>query len=298
MGVALYSGKTSKDKIEKIFKHIFFLSAIVSTISIIVITLYMVLSGGPAIFEVGFIEFIFGTVWEPTSANPKFGILPMILSSIVATFGAVIVGVPLGVFGGVFISQICPKKLKPIFRTSVELLAGIPSVVFGLVGMLVVVPVVADIFNLPVGSNLFSAIVILTIMILPTIIAITDTSLRSVSLSLKESSLGLGATSIQTIFKVLIPSAKSGIMSGVVLGVGRAVGETMAVIMVAGNVVNMPKFFDSVRLMTTGIVLEMSYAGDFHRSVLFGIGLILFIFILILNILLNIFLKRAGNNYE
>lgn len=284
--------------LEKTFELIFVFCALISTLAIIVITIYMFISGGPAIVEIGFFEFIFGTVWNPTAADPKFGILPMILSTLYATFGSIVIGVPIGVLGGVFISQILPKKYRPIFRTAVELLAGVPSVIYGFIGLLVIAPAVASIFNLPIGSNLLSAIIILAIMILPTIVTITDSSLNSVSDSLKEASFGLGATEIQTIFKVLIPAARSGIMSGVVLGIGRAIGETMAVIMVAGNVVNFPKLFESVRLMTTGIVLEMSYASDFHRSALFAIGLILFIFIMGLNIFLTTVLKRAGKKYE
>lgn len=294
----LFKNNFRRNTIEKTFEIIFIIAALVSTISIIVITLYMIISGGPAIAKVGIIDFLFGKIWNPTGVDPQYGILPMILSTLYATFGAIFIGVPIGILGGVFISQLAPPKVRPFLRTAVELLAGIPSVVYGLVGLLVIAPTVAKVFNLPVGSNLFSAIIILSIMILPTIVAITDTSLNSVSNSIKEASLGLGATQIQTIFKVIVPAARSGIMTGVVLGIGRAIGETMAVIMVAGNVVNMPKLFESVRFMTTGIVIEMSYASEFHRSVLFAIGLILFIFIMALNIFLSVVLKKAGKRYE
>lgn len=298
MGNVLLKTKKSKKSIEKIFEIIFIVCSLISTAAIVVITLYMIISGGPAIAEIGIFEFIFGKIWNPAADDPQFGILPMILSTLFATTGSIIIGVPIGILGGVFLAFISPKRLRPFFRTAVELLAGIPSVIYGLIGLLIIAPTVAKIFNLPIGSNLFSAIIILSIMILPTIVMITDSSLSAISPSLKEASLGLGATDIQTIFKVLIPAAKSGIISGIVLGIGRAIGETMAVIMVAGNVVNLPKLFESVRLMTIGIVLEMSYATEFHRAALFGIGLILFIFIMILNIFLTTFLKKAGKKYD
>lgn len=280
--------------IEKTCKWIFLICALVSTLAVVLIATYMLTTGGPAIVEVGPLKFLFGTVWAPTAAEPQYGILPMILSSLCATGGAILIGVPIGLLGGVFLAKVAPKKIRGFCRTAVELLAGIPSVIYGFIGMLVVAPFVAKVFGLPIGSNLFTATIVLSIMILPTIITITETSINALPEEYMQASLALGATDTQSIFKVLIPAAKSGILTAVVLGVGRAIGETMAVIMVAGNVVNMPAIFQSVRLMTTGIVFEMSYATEFLRSVLFGIGLVLFVFIILLNIFLNVVIKKAG----
>lgn len=284
--------------LSRIIEGVFFISALVAVVSVLLITVYMFLSGAPAIAEIGLKDFLLGKVWAPTAADPQFGILPMILSSLFATFGSILIGVPVGLLTSVFLAEIAPDWLSKIVRPAVELLAGIPSVIYGLIGMLVVVPAVAKVFDLPLGMNLLSAILILSIMILPTIVTISENSLRSLPPQLNEASLGLGATRIQTIFKVLIPAARSGIISGVVLGIGRAIGETMAIIMVAGNVVNMPGLLKSVRLMTTGIVMEMSYAGEFHRQALFAIGLVLFIFIMALNIVLSTVLKKESASYE
>nr|WP_040195788.1 phosphate ABC transporter permease subunit PstC [Candidatus Soleaferrea massiliensis] len=283
---------------ERVFEWIFLICACAAILSVVVITAYMLISGGPAVFKVGIGDFLFGTEWAPTASDPKFGILPMILASLCATFGAILIGVPIGIFTSIFLSKMAPKRAAKFLKSAVELLAGIPSVVYGLIGMIIVVPAVAAIFNLPTGACLFSAIIVLAIMILPTVISISETSIRAVPGYLEEASLGLGATKIQTIFKVVIPAARSGIITSIVLGVGRAIGETMAVIMVAGNVVNLPELFGSVRLMTTGIVMEMSYADEFHKSVLFAIGLVLFVFIMVINISVNTVLKKASKKYE
>ena len=283
----ILKNRRNKKMVETVFEAIFIICALVAVISVVVITAYMIISGGPAIGEIGIKEFLLGQEWAPTASDPKFGILPMILSSIYGTFGAILIGVPIGLLSSVFIAEIAPKRMR-------KLLAGIPSVIYGLIGMIVIVPLVAEIFDLALGMCLLSAIIILAIMVLPTIVNISETSLKAVPRELTEASLALGATQIQTIFKVQIPAARSGIMTGVVLGIGRAVGETMAVIMVAGNVVNMPELLGSVRLMTTGIVQEMSYSSGLHREALFAIGLVLFVFIMILNFILNTVLKKGA----
>ncbi|MBC8570664.1 phosphate ABC transporter permease subunit PstC [Zongyangia hominis] len=290
----IYKSRRNKKAVETVFEIIFILCALVAVISVVIITAYMIFSGGPAIGKIGVKEFLFGEVWAPTAADPQFGILSMILASIYGTFGAILLGVPIGLLTSVFIAEIAPKKMRGALRAAVELLAGIPSVIYGLIGMIVVVPLVAKIFGLALGMCLFSAILILAVMVLPTIVNISETSLKAVPRELTEASLALGATQVQTIFKVQIPAARSGIMTGVVLGIGRAVGETMAVIMVAGNVVNRPELFGSVRLMTTGIVQEMSYSSGLHREALFAIGLVLFVFIMVLNLILNAVLKKGA----
>lgn len=287
-----------QDKISSIFEKIFFVCAVVSIISVVVISLYMIISGFPAIKDVGLFNFLFGTEWNPTGSNPSFGILPMILSSICATLGAIIIGVPVGVLTAVFLSEVANKKVAGIIRPFIEILAGIPSVIYGFVGLILVVPFIADVFNLSYGACLFTGMLVLAIMILPTIVTISEDSLRALPSEYKEASLGLGATKMQTIFKILIPAARSGITTGVVLGIGRAIGETMAVIMVTGNSVNLPKLFGSVRLMTSGIVSEMSYAVGTHRDALFAIGLVLFIFIMIINFVLNMILNKADKKYD
>ncbi len=287
-----------QDRISSIFEKIFFVCAVVSIISVVVISLYMIISGFPAIKDVGLFNFLFGTEWNPTGSNPSFGILPMILSSICATLGAIIIGVPVGVLTAVFLSEVANKKVAGIIRPFIEILAGIPSVIYGFVGLILVVPFIADVFNLSYGACLFTGMLVLAIMILPTIVTISEDSLRALPSEYKEASLGLGATKMQTIFKILIPAARSGITTGVVLGIGRAIGETMAVIMVTGNSVNLPKLFGSVRLMTSGIVSEMSYAVGTHRDALFAIGLVLFIFIMIINFVLNMILNKADKKYD
>lgn len=287
-----------QDRVSSIFEKIFLFCAVISIISVVVISLYMIISGAPVMKEVGIFNFLFGTEWNPTGSNPSFGILPMILSSICATLGAIIIGVPVGVLTAVFLSEVANKKVANIIRPFIEILAGIPSVIYGFVGLILVVPFIANVFNLSYGACLFTGMLVLAIMILPTIVTISEDSLRALPNEYKEASLGLGATKMQTIFKILIPAARSGITTGVVLGIGRAIGETMAVIMVTGNSVNLPKLFGSVRLMTSGIVSEMSYAVGTHRDALFAIGLVLFIFIMIINFVLNMILNKANKKYD
>lgn len=276
---------------EKLIKCAFFVLGMVSVIAVGFIVFYIFSAGVPGIMKVGFINFIFGKVWASTAQNPKFGILPLILSSLWGTFGALLIGVPVGIMCAVYIAQIAPPKLCAIFEETVNLIAGIPSVVFGLVGMMLLVPSVAKFFNLADGASLFCAILVLALMILPSVIKVSVASIRSVPAEYEEASLALGATKIETIFKVILPAAKSGIASSVVLGSGRAIGEAMAVMMVSGNVANMPQIFGSVRFLTTGVASEMSYAGGMQREVLFSIALVLFVFIMLINTVLNLCFK-------
>ena len=291
---SLSKARVAKDAVELIMNVLFFLCGIVSVLCVAAITIYMLISGVPAIGKIGFFNFLSGTQWAPTAENPKFGILPMILTSIAGTFGAIFIGVPLGVLTAVFICYLAPKKLEKILVAAVELLAGIPSVIFGLVGMIVLSPFIANLFHLPSGATLLTSILVLSVMILPTIVSVTVTSLRAVPPEYYEGSLALGATPVTSIFKMNIRAARSGIVTGIVLGVGRAIGETMAIIMVSGNVPNLPNLFKSVRFLTTGIVSEMSYAADLHRQSLFSIGLVLFVFIFFINLLLNRILKKGA----
>ncbi|NCB74815.1 MAG: phosphate ABC transporter permease subunit PstC [Clostridia bacterium] len=281
---------------EKVMNAVFVVCGMISIIAVVGISAYMIISGLPAIKEIGLIDFLFGQVWKSTASEPLFGILPFILSSICATFGAILIGVPIGLLMSVFLSKIASPKLASAVRPAVELLAGIPSVVYGLVGMIVLVPLIMDVFGVKSGSTLFAAIVVLAIMILPSIVSVSENALNAVPKKYEEASLALGATKIETIFKVSIPSAKSGITAGIVLGIGRAIGEAMAVMMVAGNVANMPKLFGSVRLLTTAISSEMSYASGLQKQALFSIGLVLFVFIMIINVVLNTLLKGGSKN--
>ncbi|NLH02202.1 MAG: phosphate ABC transporter permease subunit PstC [Clostridiales bacterium] len=281
---------------EKVMSIIFIACGLISIAAVAGISMYMIVSGLPAIKEIGLKEFILGQVWKSTANPPSFGILPFILSSFFATFGAILIGVPIGLMVSVFLSKIAGPKTSSALRPAVELLAGIPSVVYGLVGMSALVPLVMQIFGLKSGTPLFSAIIVLAVMILPSIVSVSETALNAVPKKYEAASLALGATKIETIFKVSIPAAKSGIAAGVVLGIGRAIGEAMAVMMVAGNVANMPKLFGSVRLLTTAIASEMSYASGLQKQALFSIGLELFIFIMIINIILNSLLKGGYRN--
>lgn len=285
-----------KNIIERVMSSVFFFCGMISIAAVLLITVYMVIAGLPAILEIGPIEFLFGTVWQSTASTPKFGILPFILTSIWGTLGAVLIGVPIGVCTAIFLAKLAPPKLAAIVHPAVELLAGIPSVVYGLIGMMVLVPGVMDLFHLKSGSTLFTAILVLAIMILPGIISVSETALRAVPREYEEASLGLGATWIETVCKVSVPAARSGIAAGIVLGVGRAIGEAMAIMMVAGNVANMPGLFNSVRFLTTAVASEMSYAADgsLQKQALFSIGLILFLFIMLINLLLNYFLKKGN----
>ena len=284
--------------VEKSAETVFKLSATISIGIVIVITLYMFLSGSPAIFEIGLGKFIFGTQWQPTASDPQFGILYMILASLIGCVGAIVIGVPIGLMTAVFLAEIAPKWVKSIVRPAVELLAGIPSVIYGFWGMKVLVPFLRSAFAKlgydATGSGLMAVILILSIMILPTIVSVAETSLKSVPPAYTEASLALGNTKISTIFAVQIPAARSGILAGVILGVGRAIGETMAVIMVAGNIVQLPTLFGSVRPMTAGIAFEMGYAAaGLHRQALFAIGLVLFVFIMLVNITFTFISKRG-----
>ena len=285
-----------KKWIEAVMNAIFFVCGMVAILSVVLITVYMFVSGIPAIVEIGPINFLFGTVWKSTAKEPSFGILPFILTSVWGTLGAAIIGVPVGILTAVFLSKIAPRKLAAPVSAAVELLAGIPSVVYGLVGMLVLVPAVAKAFDLANGASLLAAILVLSIMILPSIISVSVTALNAVPQEYEEASLALGTTPTETYFKVSMPAAKSGIAAGVVLGIGRAIGEAMAVMMVAGNVANMPGLFKSVTFLTTAVAKEMSYASGLQRQALFSIALVLFLFIMLINGVLNSVLKRGGDD--
>ena len=273
---------------------IFLCCGFFSIACVLFITLYMLISGTPAISKIGIAQFLFGVKWKSTAAEPLFGILPFILTSVWGTLGAIVIGVPIGLLTAVYLSKMATSKVATILRTLVELLAGIPSVVYGLVGMMVLVPFVMNTFDLPSGATLFSAIIVLSVMILPSIISISETALLAVPKEYEEASLALGANKTETIFKVSIPAAKSGIVASVALGVGRAIGEAMAVMMVAGNVENMPKLFGSVRFLTTAVASEMSYASGLQEQALFSIALVLYLFIMLINFFLNKFLKKGG----
>lgn len=280
-------------RIEKVIHGIFLLLALIAVACVILITIYLIVSGIPAIVEIGFVDFIFGKTWASTAAEPKFGILPFILTSIYGTVGAILIGVPIGFLSAVYLSKVASKRVKAFMQSSVSLLASIPSVVYGLVGMLVLVPAIRNVFGVPDGASLFAAMVVLAIMILPTIIKMSITALDAVPKEYEDASLALGATPMETYFRVSVPAAKSGIATAVVLGVGRAIGEAMAVIMVAGNAPNMPdSIFQSVRFLTTAVSSEMSYSSGLQRQALFSIALVLFIFIMAINGILNFLLKR------
>ncbi len=273
---------------EKLSKNIFFMSALVAVISLFLIIGFVFYKGLTPFFSKGFsmVDFLTGVEWLPGSE--KFGIAPMIIASIIATLGALLIGVPVGIFTAVFIAEVAPKKVSKIMSPLIELLAGIPSVLYGVFGLSFIVPLIQNIFNLPKGQSLLAVIIVLAIMMLPTIISVSETAIKAVPKSYKEGSLALGASKIETIFKVIIPSAKSGILAGIVLGIGRALGETMAVILVAGNSPVIPtSITDSVRPLTTNIALEMGYAFGTHQEMLFATGVVLFSFILALNLLLN-----------
>ena len=278
---------------ENVVHGIFLLLGLITVGCVLLITVYLIISGIPAIKEIGLAKFLFGKEWASTAAEPKFGILPFILTSVYGTAGAILIGVPVGFFTAVFLSKVAGKKVRSAMETAVSLLAGIPSVVYGLVGMLVLVPAVRSIFHVPDGSSLLAAIIVLAIMILPSIIKVSVTALDAVPREYEDASLALGASPVETFFKVSMPAARSGIAAAVVLGVGRAIGEAMAVMMVAGNVANMPSLFQSVRFLTTAVASEMSYSspGSLQRNALFSIALVLFLFIMLLNAALNFFLK-------
>jgi len=274
----------------------FFAAGMAAILCVLLITVYMFVAGLPAMGRIGLEDFLLGRVWASTAARPLYGILPFILTSFFGTLGAVLLGVPVGLFTSVFLSKMAPAGLSRLVGGAVELLAGIPSVVYGLIGMTMLVPLVADLFHLPSGACLLAAILVLAVMILPSIVSVSVTALKAVPSEYEEASLALGATKTETYFKVSIPAAKSGIAAGVVLGIGRAMGEAMAVMMVAGNVANMPGLFQSVRFLTTAIASEMSYASGLQRQALFSIALVLFLFIMALNAFLNRVLKGGSKD--
>lgn len=282
-----------KKMFEAVVHGIFLLLGLITVGCVLLITVYLVISGIPAIQKIGLVPFLMGKVWSSTSAEPKYGILPFILTSVYGTAGAIVLGVPIGFLTAVYLSKVAPKKVRTVLEAAVSLLAGIPSVVYGLVGMLVLVPAIRKTFHLPDGASLFAAIIVLAVMILPSIIKVSVTALEAVPHEYEDASLALGATEVETYFRVSVPAAKSGIAAAVVLGVGRAIGEAMAVMMVSGNAPNMPgSIFESVRFLTTAVASEMSYSSGLQRQALFSIALVLYLFILLINAALNFFLKR------
>lgn len=284
--------RKTADLFENIIGATFTLCGFLAVALVLIITAFLIISGIPAIREIGLLNFLTGKEWSPASASPKFGILPFILTSVYGTLGAIIIGIPIGLMCAVFIAKMSNKKIGAVMRSAVDLLAGIPSVVYGLVGMIVVVPFVRRAFELPDGATLFTAIIILSVMILPSVISVSEAAIRSVPREYEEGSLALGATKTETVFKVILPAANSGILTSAVLGTGRAIGEAMAVMMVSGNVANMPELFKSVRFLTTAVASEMSYSSGFHREALFSVALVLFVFIMIINLILNFAIKR------
>lgn len=300
--------KSSKKKstAERIAQIVFTVCASFTILAVLSIMVYMIANGTPALFEVGIKELLFGTVWKPTAAEPEYGIFYVILTSVVGTFMAILLGVPIGILTAVFLAEAAPQKLSAIVKPAIELLAGIPSVIYGLLGIMVLNPIMYKIelavfkdsqtHQFTGGANLISAVIVLAVMILPTVINMSETAIRAVHPSMKASSLALGATHIQTIFHVILPAAKSGILSAVMLGVGRAIGEAMAITLVSGSSVNFPLPFNSVRFLTTALVSEMGYASDLHREVLFTIGLVLFVFIIIINVIMERLIKNGGSN--
>ena len=278
--------------IENIIHSVFLIMGLITVGCVLLITVYLVISGIPAIREIGLREFLLGKVWASTAAEPKYGILPFILTSVYGTAGAMLLGVPIGFFTAVYLAKFAPRAVKNSMQAAVGVLAGIPSVVYGLVGMLVLVPGIREIFGVPDGASLLASIIVLAVMILPSIIKVSVTALEAVPKEYEDASLALGATPMETCFRVSVPVAKSGIAAAVVLGVGRAIGEAMAVMMVSGNAPNMPELLQSVRFLTTAVASEMSYSGGLQQQALFSIALVLFLFIMLINAALNYFLKR------
>ena len=277
---------------EAVVHGIFLILGLITVGCVLLITIYLIISGIPAIRQIGLLQFLFGKKWASTAAQPEYGILPFILTSVYGTAGSVIIGVPIGFLTAVYLAKMAPKPVKRFMEQAVSMLAGIPSVVYGLVGMMVLVPGLRKLFHIPDGSSLFAAIIVLAVMILPSIIKISITALEAVPKEYEDASLALGATPEETYFRVSVPAAKSGIAAAVVLGVGRAIGEAMAVMMVAGNVPNMPtSLFQSVRFLTTAVASEMSYSSGLQKQTLFSIALVLFLFIMLINAALNFFLK-------
>lgn len=298
----------NKSTVEKTAQIIFTVCALMAVLAVASITAYMIVNGTPALFEVGITELLFSTTWKPAAAEPSYGIFYIILTSIIGTVLAVLIGVPIGVLTAVFLAEVAPKKLAAVVKPAVELLAGIPSVIYGLLGLMILNPLmyklelkifaVSKTHQFTGGANLISAVFVLAIMILPTVINISESALKAVPTQFKAASLAMGASHIQTIFKVILPAAKSGIITAIVLGVGRAIGEAMAISLVSGSAVNLPLPFNSVRFLTTAIVSEMGYAADLHRQVLFTIGLVLFAFIMFINMTLTGILKKGENDND
>lgn len=303
--ISISGNKKNKSAVEWIAQIVFTICASFTILAVLSILVYMFLNGTPALFKVGIKEILLETVWKPTAAEPQYGIFYVILTSIVGTFLAVLIGVPIGLLTAVFLAEAAPKRLAAVVKPAIELLAGIPSVIYGLLGIMILNPLMYKLelylfkdswtHQFTGGANLLSAVLVLAIMILPTVINMSETAIRAVHPSLKSSSLALGATHMQTIFHVILPAAKSGILAAVMLGVGRAIGEAMAITLVSGSGVNLPLPFNSVRFLTTALVSEMGYASDTHREVLFTIGLILFVFIMIINIVMEKWIKKGGN---
>lgn len=296
--VALLSGRKAemgngKHIVETVIQGVFLMLGLMTVGCVLLITVYLIISGLPAIREIGPAQFLFGTRWASTDAvNPAFGILPFLLTSMYGTAGAIVLGVPIGFLTAVYLSKIAPPNIREMVSSAVGLLAGIPSVVYGLVGMMALVPGIRALFHVPDGASLLAAILVLTIMILPPVIHVSMSALDAVPKAYEDASLALGATPIETWFRVSAPAARSGIAAAVVLGIGRAIGEAMALMMVSGNAANMPSLFESVRFLTTAVASEMSYSAGLQRQALFSIGLVLFLFIMLLNAALNFFLKR------
>lgn len=287
--------KNRKQLAEDVIHGIFLILGLITVGCVLLITVYLVISGIPAIRKLGILHFLFGKEWASTAAQPRYGVLPFILTSIYGTAGAIVIGVPIGFMTAVYLAKIAPPRIRTVIEAAVSMLAGIPSVVYGLVGMMVLVPGIRIAFGIPDGASLFAAIIVLAIMILPSIIKVSLTALEAVPAEYEDASLALGATPVETYFRVSVPAAKSGIAAAVVLGVGRAIGEAMAIMMVAGNAPNMPGIFRSVRFLTTAVASEMSYAADgsLQKQALFSIALVLFFFIMLINAILNFFLKHS-----
>ena len=285
--------KRKKQLFEGAVHGIFLLLGLITVGCVLLITVYLVISGIPAIRKIGLVPFLFGKTWKSTGADPSYGILPFILTSVYGTAGAIVLGVPVGFLTAVYLAKVAPPRIKAVLSAAVSLLAGIPSVVYGLVGMLILVPGIRKIFGVADGESLLAAMIVLAIMILPSIIKVSVTALEAVPPEYEDASLALGATAVETWFRMSVPAARSGIAAAVVLGVGRAIGEAMAVMMVSGNAPNMPKLFESVRFLTTAVASEMSYAGGLQRQALFSIALVLYLFIMLINATLNFFLKRG-----
>ncbi len=284
--------KRQSPVLETAVHGVFLILGLITVGCVLLITVYLIFAGLPAIRKIGLTEFLFGTEWDATGAEPSYGILPFILTSVYGTAGAIALGVPVGFFTAVYLAKLAPPPIKAAASSAVSLLAGIPSVVYGFVGMLVLVPGIRTLFHIPDGASLLAAIIVLAIMILPSIINVSVTALTAVPKEYEDASLALGATYVETCFRVSVPAAKSGIAAAVVLGVGRAIGEAMAVMMVSGNVANMPSLFQSVRFLTTAVASEMAYSSGLQRQALFSIALVLFLFIMLINAALNFFLKR------